>query len=1476
MRTRYFIIIGMVCTLAAGAMAGELQNGGFETTVGKLPANWSCNVLEGDEVDTISVDSNVKRSGENALRITHTKPNSFSAAVQTIPVKKNTDYLISGYAKCEGLEGAGGGARIFVFAANKALADLPATNSRWQKLTARFNSGNNESIIVDCYLHRMKGSVVFDDIVLIPCDKPEEYIKLLDRSTEWKFKENDEFLGWTLQSYKKSSVENGVLRGTTACVLGVTSPFLISPNLYLDAGKFNTLQMKIKSSKSGSGKIYFREVGGRFDENKTAPLSIVGDNQWHTYNVELGNHKLWRNYIEQLQICLLYQDDVEIEISEIQFLATEQKAARGLFYNRGFEEKGGDGKIPGWEFVSSGITPKAVAFDNGMVLSLAGTGRIVLTPKDVYLDFLEPEDDFTLAFSVKSNRTLEFQAELLQYDSFEKLIAKKKIGYNIKSSSEWQIFDASGITLLPSTMKVAFCFTILSNVEEVTLLDNFYFGKKELKNKMEISSWKGEWIQPVGKAFIPDEMFFRKSFELKENPVFGQLGITADNKLRAIYVNGQKLELGRYAGDYQSVDVMDISKQLKKGLNVLAVDAKNNDGPGGLLAEAAIELADGSKAVIHSDRTFRVATKSVPGWEQPDFNDTGWPLAWSHGKPEDSLWGAIKHPNLDRLKAVEIKDYTAADTVTPGEKTTVRFNLKPEVESFACALKLELPSGAFTLWRNHFTNLKSGDSFAVAAEVNIPDFIKSGNACKIILTSDDVRIEGKHAKLVKIVNNESIKSKSTASVLIKDQTPMLMLNDKPFEITHHWTGTTGRITEERLGNCRENNLHLYWGAMVSGWGWREDGNFDFRALDEFCLKLLEIDPDAQILLMLGVDSFHNPEMRSWEAIYPEELVADEKGNTKFTMHFRPNSSAPSWASKIWLEDQKNNMRKIIRHIKDSSYASRIIGYMPVSGMGFEWVYWGGHDGGGGPGKIFLDYSKPFKTGFHEYLQKKYGTIDKLNSAYNSKSADFNQVALPGVVEREKDDYYSFIDPAKNMRLIDFRAYISRLTADVILALGEVVKAETDNSKLFGTFYGYTHNTANSGWCESGHFDLGRVLNSDKVDFLTHLIRYDNRMAGQESGFMAPESSFLLHKKTAIAQLDVRTHRAPADGADGAYSRCKNLQESLAVVKRDFSNCLISGVGFEYGYFGNAWDTGDRRIMEVIGRCRDIEKEMQDKGCLKMDGQSSIAVITDDISTYYTIQKSELHQQLVNSQLPKLNHTGTGVDTFLLQDLPLMPEYKCYLFLNVFNITEVQEKFINEKLKRDNKTLVWVYAPGIIDRDKLNPERIAKIVGIDLEFVDQAVTPQVAFNNYQHPLTKDLKKGATYSSSGKIGPFFVPLNGTTLGIHPESGRPALAVREFGNWTSIYSAFPGLNAEFLQAIAKYAKVHVANPNTLDSTYYSDKLLAVHTATGGARTLYAPGKYRNQATELFTGRKYSIDKNGAFNVELKDIDTYLFLLE
>lgn len=201
-------------------------------------------------------------------------------------------------------------------------------------------------------------------------------------------------------------------------------------------------------------------------------------------------------------------------------------------------------------------------------------------------------------------------------------------------------------------------------------------------------------------------------------------------------------------------------------------------------------------------------------------------------------------------------------------------------------------------------------------------------------------------------------------------------------------------------------------------------------------------------------------------------------------------------------------------------------------------------------------------------------------------------------------------------------------------------------------------------------------------------------------------------------------------------------------------------------------------------------------------------------------------------------------------------------------------FIDAKLKRDNKTLIWLFAPGIIDGEKIDPGRVADITGIRMDIENIVAESGVKIVDQGDPVTSFVPKGGSYGMYGKTGPRFIPKEGKVLGVFSD-GKPGLVIKKFPDWTSIYSFAAAVpSAALLRGMAKQAGVHVANTNDEDITYYSDKLLAIHTAKGGKRIL-SVRKQTTSIEELITGKKYNV-RNNEFEVELEPVSTSIFLME
>jgi len=103
-------------------------------------------------------------------------------------------------------------------------------------------------------------------------------------------------------------------------------------------------------------------------------------------------------------------------------------------------------------------------------------------------------------------------------------------------------------------------------------------------------------------------------------------------------------------------------------------------------------------------------------------------------------------------------------------------------------------------------------------------------------------------------------------------------------------------------------------------------------------------------------------------------------------------------------------------------------------------------------------------------------------------------------------------------------------------------------------------------------------------------------------------------------------------------------------------------------------------------------------------------------------------------------------------------------------------------------------------------------------------------------------------------------------------PALAVKDMGDWTSIWCGVPNMPACLLHNIAKSARVHIYTEGD-DVVYAKNSLLAIHARYSGERTVYLPRRYT--VVDAFMGEILAKDAQ-SFEVMLNRGQTGLWLLE
>lgn len=157
-----------------------------------------------------------------------------------------------------------------------------------------------------------------------------------------------------------------------------------------------------------------------------------------------------------------------------------------------------------------------------------------------------------------------------------------------------------------------------------------------------------------------EEAFFRLAFDLPERPRDAWLRITAKRHHRLL-VNGylvanHESAIGTEAGPHGPLGAYNLSPFLRRGRNVVAVQAGNSRNDRGLVADGFVQRRDGG-VIWFSTEGWKASDTAVEGWEAPGFDDSGWkpavvtkPLSPVDQSSLVNERGRVRHPLFLQLK----------------------------------------------------------------------------------------------------------------------------------------------------------------------------------------------------------------------------------------------------------------------------------------------------------------------------------------------------------------------------------------------------------------------------------------------------------------------------------------------------------------------------------------------------------------------------------------------------------------------------------------------------------------------------------------------------------------------------------------------------------------------------------------------------------------------------------------------------------
>ena len=193
-----------------------------------------------------------------------------------------------------------------------------------------------------------------------------------------------------------------------------------------------------------------------------------------------------------------------------------------------------------------------------------------------------------------------------------------------------------------------------------------------------------QWVWLSDKPADDQTVYFRKDVTLRGRVAGARLYVAADDEM-TLYIDGREAmsHRGSQAPAFKDVTSLLASEGNRGGggRHVLAVRARNNRGPAGLLVRLVFDGPGDSVAAV-TDTSWRTSAKEEKGWHEVNFDDKAWSAAVAVGKLGDKPWAGVTEGALNALAKTRVPTATAAETlkVMKGFKAELLYTVPKETQ----------------------------------------------------------------------------------------------------------------------------------------------------------------------------------------------------------------------------------------------------------------------------------------------------------------------------------------------------------------------------------------------------------------------------------------------------------------------------------------------------------------------------------------------------------------------------------------------------------------------------------------------------------------------------------------------------------------------------------------------------------------------------------------------------------------------------
>lgn len=583
--------------------------------------------------------------------------------------------------------------------------------------------------------------------------------------------------------------------------------------------------------------------------------------------------------------------------------------------------------------------------------------------------------------------------------------------------------------------------------------------------------------------------------------------------------------------------------------------------------------------------------------------------------------------------------------------------------------------------------------------------------------------------------------------------------------------------------------------------WRYADQYDFTSLDRQFDEILAIVPNARFLCMIDLNT------PGWLA---RQLGMQMDGGFDSFIELSNTLSNERWKTLT-----RQYLEAFLRHT-EARYGDRIDAYILACGQTDEW----------------MDYASG------RFSRAKWQKFNVWNAAHG-----FAPLSQPiPFAQRDTATFEGWIrSPLTEAALIHEAQFTGELIVDTIVEFARQTKSLCTTPKEVGVFYGYILELTGQRLVSCGHLEYERLMQSGAIDFFISPGTYSERPIGGGSGFMIPAGTRLQYGINQIHEIDHRTttYNIHLDEyVSLPFEKWKSTAEDIAGTRREMSLALINHTSlWWFDMWGGAHSTDT--AIENMAKMKAI---WDAKSTDFSPSVAQIALIVDPQSARFLNDRHANTNGVFHAMRNRLNHLGMPFDLYSFNDLETLDlsPYRLLVLPGSFLIDAEREKILRDKVMRDGRTILWVYAPGVLDGvSEPNAQRVEKYTGVPY---------------------------------GTPGMSVIEMQGDTP-IAPTDSTQSTAILCTNTWRSVYfHTYAEITSELLQKIARDAGVwsYIDDPVPV---YANERLLAIHMARGGEKTIRLPRRC-SRVTELFSGKTVA-EQTDTFTYTFETPETALFEL-